>query len=145
MTSWAGRDSSLMIGDNVEDTIDGSVKEKLEERRASHHSLTPSPDNGFGKKVPQYNSFRVMKQKVKRGLKLRRFRSEVNIEDKGEAGKGVALSLEPRGGGEADATELLQGAGLSHAVSQPDMLGRIRQQSPNLRGSRPSGQSNFVY
>ncbi|XP_048513229.1 tricalbin-1-like isoform X3 [Athalia rosae] len=136
--SWAGRDSSLMISDNVDDSVDGSNKDKLSERRASHHSLTPSPDNGFGKKVPQYNSFRVMKQKVKRGLKLRRFRSEVNIEDKGDAGKGVALSLEPRGGGEADATELLQSVGLSHAVSQPDMLGRIRQPSPNMRGSRTS-------
>lgn len=70
---------------------------------------------------------------MKRGLKLRRFRSEVNIEDKNDSTKAVTLSLEPRGGGEADATELLQGAGLSHAVSQPDMLGRIRQPSPRLR------------
>ena len=79
-----------------------------------------------------------MKQKVKRGLKLRRFRSEVNIEDKGDSAKAVTLSLEPRGGGEADATELLQSSGLSHAVSQPDMLGRIRQPSPRMK-IRPSG------
>ncbi|XP_046627251.1 tricalbin-1-like isoform X1 [Neodiprion virginianus] len=135
-TGWSGRDTSTVSGDNAEDGVDSSTLEKFGERRSSHHSLTPSPDNGFGKKTPQYNSFRVMKQKVKRGLKLRRFRSEVNIEDKGDTAKGVALSLEPRGGGEADATELLQGAGLSHAVSQPDMLGRIRQPSPNLRGTR---------
>jgi hypothetical protein len=31
---------------------------------SSHHSLTPSPDQSFGKKIPQYNSFRMMKQKV---------------------------------------------------------------------------------
>ncbi|KMQ94109.1 protein piccolo, partial [Lasius niger] len=102
------------------------------ERRSSHHSLTPSPEQSFGKKLPQYNSFRMMKQKVKRGLKLRRFRSEVTIEDKNDS-KGITLSLEPRGGGEADATELLSESGLAHAVSQPDMLGRIRQPSPRLR------------
>lgn len=104
----------------------------IAERRASHHSLTPSPEQSFGKKLPQYNSFRMMKQKVKRGLKLRRFRSEVTIEDKND-NKGITLSLEPRGGGEADATELLSESGLAHAVSQPDMLGRIRQPSPRLR------------
>lgn len=78
---------------------------------------------------------------MKRGLKLRRFRSEVNIEDKCDTTKGVTLSLEPRGGGEADATELLQGA-LSHAVSQPDMLGRIRQPSPRMR-MRPNGNKKI--
>ncbi|XP_025157748.1 tricalbin-3-like isoform X3 [Harpegnathos saltator] len=120
----------------AESTADNSIDEadtsKNRERRSSHHSLTPSPEQSFGKKLPQYNSFRVMKQKVKRGLKLRRFRSEVNIEDKNES-KGITLSLEPRGGGEADATELLSESGLAHAVSQPDMLGRIRQPSPRLR------------
>ncbi|XP_011496650.1 PREDICTED: tricalbin-1-like [Ceratosolen solmsi marchali] len=101
---------------------------------SSQHSLTPSPDQSFGKKIPQYNSFRLMKQKMKRGLKLRRFRSEVNIEDsKCDRNKGIALSLEPRGSGEASATELLQNSGLSHAVSQPDMLTRIRHSSPKLR------------
>lgn len=75
---------------------------------------------------------------MKRGLKLRRFRSEVTIEDKNDS-KGITLSLEPRGGGEADATELLSESGLAHAVSQPDMLGRIRQPSPRLR-LRPNGQ-----
>ncbi|KAG5316379.1 SYT5 protein, partial [Acromyrmex insinuator] len=73
-----------------------------------------------------------LKFAVKRGLKLRRFRSEVTIEDKND-NKGITLSLEPRGGGEADATELLSESGLAHAVSQPDMLGRIRQPSPRLR------------
>nr|XP_034188727.1 tricalbin-1-like isoform X2 [Osmia lignaria] len=123
--SWIPR----VVTESVADDTNGS---KLRERRSSHNSLTPSPEQSFGKKLPQYNSFRVMKQKMKRGLKLRRFRSEVNIEDKNES-KGITLSLEPRGGGEADATELLQGSGLAHAVSQPDMLGRIRQPSPRLR------------
>lgn len=121
-----------VITETITDTIDDADATKLRERRSSHNSLTPSPEQNFGKKLPQYNSFRVMKQKVKRGLKLRRFRSEVNIEEKNDT-KGITLSLEPRGGGEADATELLQGSGLAHAVSQPDMLGRIRQPSPRLR------------
>ncbi|XP_043263343.1 tricalbin-3-like isoform X4 [Colletes gigas] len=121
-----------VITETGTDVIDNSETIKLRERRSSHNSLTPSPEQSFGKKLPQYNSFRVMKQKVKRGLKLRRFRSEVNIEEKNE-GKGITLSLEPRGGGEADATELLQESGLAHAVSQPDMFGRIRQPSPRLR------------
>ncbi|XP_043477779.1 uncharacterized protein LOC122508474 isoform X2 [Leptopilina heterotoma] len=127
--SWTPR----VITETISDTVDeADSTSKLNERRSSHNSLTPSPEQSFGKKMPQYNSFRVMKQKMKRGLKLRRFRSEVNIEDKCDTTKGVTLSLEPRGGGEADATELLQGA-LSHAVSQPDMLGRIRQPSPRMR------------
>ncbi|XP_076387531.1 uncharacterized protein LOC100880539 isoform X3 [Megachile rotundata] len=126
--SWTPR----VITESEPNVIDDTDGTKLRERRSSHNSLTPSPEQSFGKKLPQYNSFRVMKQKVKRGLKLRRFRSEVNIEDKNES-KGISLSLEPRGGGEADATELLQGSGLAHAVSQPDMLGRIRQPSPRLR------------
>lgn len=36
----------------------------IADRRSSHHSLTPSPEQSFGKKLPQYNSFRMMKQKV---------------------------------------------------------------------------------
>ncbi|XP_011687218.1 PREDICTED: uncharacterized protein LOC105449622 isoform X1 [Wasmannia auropunctata] len=118
-----------VAGNSIDESDTAKV---IAERRASHHSLTPSPEQSFGKKMPQYNSFRMMKQKVKRGLKLRRFRSEVTIEDKND-NKGITLSLEPRGGGEADATELLSESGLAHAVSQPDMLGRIRQPSPRLR------------
>ncbi|KAK9299933.1 hypothetical protein QLX08_007168 [Tetragonisca angustula] len=121
-----------VITETITDVVDETDTSKLRERPSSHNSLTPSPEQSFGKKLPQYNSFRVMKQKMKRGLKLRRFRSEVNIEDKNES-KGITLSLEPRGGGEADATELLQGSGLAHAVSQPDMLSRMRQPSPHLR------------
>ncbi|XP_060817891.1 uncharacterized protein LOC132908177 isoform X1 [Bombus pascuorum] len=121
-----------VVTESITNVIDETDTSKLRERPSPHNSLTPSPEQNFNKKLPQYNSFRVMKQKVKRGLKLRRFRSEVNIEDKNES-KGVTLSLEPRGGGEADATELLQGSGLAHAISQPDMLGRIRQPSPRLR------------
>lgn len=33
-------------------------------KMSSHHSLNPSPEQGFAKKIPQYNSFRLMKQKV---------------------------------------------------------------------------------
>ncbi|GAB1862970.1 Protein piccolo [Camponotus japonicus] len=129
--------SSFWIPKVIEESAAVSVDEAdttkvIAERRSSQHSLTPSPEQSFGKKLPQYNSFRMMKQKVKRGLKLRRFRSEVTIEDKNDS-KGITLSLEPRGGGEADATELLSESGLAHAVSQPDMLGRIRQPSPRLR------------
>ncbi|KAG7206474.1 hypothetical protein KM043_003819 [Ampulex compressa] len=130
--SWIPRTIAEPLAEPAANTTEEPDSGKLKARRSSHHSLTPSPEQNFSKKLPQYNSFRVMKQKVKRGLTLRRFRSEVNIEDKND-GKGMGLSLEPRGGGEADATELLQGAGLAHAVSQPDMLGRIRQPSPRLR------------
>ncbi|XP_066593483.1 uncharacterized protein [Prorops nasuta] len=112
-TPWIPRVITEQVNNSVDD-IDAS---KLQQRRSSF--------------MPQYNSFRLVKEKV-RGLKLRRFRSEVNIEEKNDA-KDVSLSLEPRGGGEADATELLQGAGLAHAVSQPDMLNRIRQVSPHIR------------
>ena len=31
---------------------------------SSHHNLTPNLEQSFGKKTPQYNSFRLMKQKV---------------------------------------------------------------------------------
>ncbi|KOX69793.1 Tricalbin-1, partial [Melipona quadrifasciata] len=121
-----------VITESITDVVDETDTSKLRERPSPHNSLTPSPEQSFGKKLPQYNSFRVMKQKMKRGLKLRRFRSEVNIEEKNES-KGITLSLEPRGGGEADATELLQESGLAHAVSQPDMLSRMKQPSPHLR------------
>ncbi|XP_071647824.1 uncharacterized protein [Temnothorax longispinosus] len=127
---WIPKVITESVASNSIDEADAA--KVIAERRASHHSLTPSPEQSFGKKLPQYNSFRMMKQKVKRGLKLRRFRSEVTIEDKND-NKGITLSLEPRGGGEADATELLSESGLAHAVSQPDMLGRIRQPSPRLR------------
>ncbi|XP_020292383.1 uncharacterized protein LOC109858995 isoform X2 [Pseudomyrmex gracilis] len=117
-----------------ESVVDNSVDESdtaiiIADRQSSHHSLTLSPDQSFGKKVPQYSSFRIMKQKVKKGLGLRRFRSEVTIENKNDS-KDMTLSLEPRGGGEADATELLSEAGLAHAVSQPDMLDKIKHSSP---------------
>jgi hypothetical protein len=76
---------------------------------------------------------------MKRGLKLRRFRSEVNIEEsKCDPNKGITLSLEPRGASEASATDLLENSGLSHAVSQPDMLARVRHSSPKLR-LKPNG------
>lgn len=83
---------------------------------------------------------------MKRGLTLRRFRSEVNVpgaEGHSSSGKSgtsaVALSIEPRGAGEADATELLHGEGplLSHAVSQPNIL---CQPSPRPTAARrPTG------
>ena len=79
---------------------------------------------------------------MKRGLKLRRFKSEVSIrEDKVIARKpntATTLSIEPSGGGESDATELLQMEGLSHAVSQPNIL-HLKQPSPRLKHKRPMG------
>lgn len=62
---------------------------------------------------------------VKQGLRLRRFRSEINVhEDKnGKNGcTGVSLSLEPRSVCEDDVSELLNGEPLSHAVSQPSLI-----------------------
>lgn len=54
-----------MMTENIPDALDeADSTPKLRERRSSHHSLTPSPEQSFGKKMPQYNSFRVMKQKV---------------------------------------------------------------------------------
>ncbi|KAJ9589915.1 hypothetical protein L9F63_016976, partial [Diploptera punctata] len=119
-------------------------------------SLTPSPDSQFKKNVPEYSSFRLMKQKVsftficvlfsnkmKRGLKLRRFKSEVSVrEDKVLSAKqssttSTTLSIEPSGGGESDATELLQMEALSHAVSQPNIL-HLKQPSPRLKHKRPT-------
>nr|CAD7202198.1 unnamed protein product [Timema douglasi] len=75
--------------------------------------------------------------RVKRGLKLRRFRSEVSVsEDKrtlnGKPSAVSSVTMEPSGGGESDATELLQ-LDLSHAVSQPNIL----EASPSLRPRRP--------
>lgn len=58
--SWIPR----VITESVTDVIDETDTTKLRERRSSHNSLTPSPEQSFGKKLPQYNSFRVMKQKV---------------------------------------------------------------------------------
>ncbi|XP_014211162.1 uncharacterized protein LOC106641296 [Copidosoma floridanum] len=125
---WSPKKNGEQQVDCADETDDSKLK-----LASSQHSLSNSPDPSFGKKTPQYNSFRLMKQKMKRGLKLRRFKSEVNIEEKAESNKGVNLSLEPRRTGETDAMELLQNSGLSHAVSQPDMLARIRQGSPKLR------------
>ena len=59
--SWIPR----VITESISDAVDeADSTPKLRERRSSHHSLTPSPEQSFGKKMPQYNSFRVMKQKV---------------------------------------------------------------------------------
>ncbi|XP_068082073.1 uncharacterized protein [Anabrus simplex] len=97
-------------------------------------SPSPSPDSQLKKTVPEYSSFRVMKQKVKEGLKLRRFRSEASVHDKpsraAAKSSSTIMSLEPSGGGESDATELLMD-GLAHAVSQPIIL----QSSPALSRS----------
>nr|CAD7444342.1 unnamed protein product [Timema bartmani] len=79
----------------------------------------------------------IQEVSVKRGLKLRRFRSEVSVsEDKrtvnGKPSAVSSVTMEPSGGGESDATELLQ-LDLSHAVSQPNIL----EASPSLRPRRP--------
>lgn len=44
--------------------------------------------------------------------------------------------LEPRGGGEADATELLQHDSLSHAVSQPN-IHKIKSPAVRPTGTLP--------
>jgi hypothetical protein len=110
----------------------------------SHHSSpSPSPYCQFKKNVPEYSSFRIMKQKMKRGFKLRRFKSEVSVHEEksgvitGTPSTTTALSIEPSGGGESDATELLQMEGLPHAISQPNML-QIKQPSIHLKHKRPS-------
>jgi hypothetical protein len=85
---------------------------------------------------------------MKRGLKLRRFKSEVSVREEksgvtsGKPGTTTTLSIEPSGGGESDATELLQMEGLSHAVSQPNIL-NIKQPSPRLKHKRPTGTAYF--
>lgn len=58
---WIPKVITESIADSSVDEADTS---KTRERGSSHHSLTPSPEQSFGKKLPQYNSFRVMKQKV---------------------------------------------------------------------------------
>lgn len=81
---------------------------------------------------------------MKRGLKLRRFKSEVSVHEEksgvtnGKPSTTTTLSIEPSGGGESDATELLQMEGLSHAVSQPN-IPHIKQPSPRLKNKRPTG------
>jgi len=83
---------------------------------------------------------------MKRGFKLRRFKSEVSVHEEksgvitGAPSATTALSIEPSGGGESDATELLQMEGLPHAISQPNML-QIKQPSIHLKHKRPSGKT----
>ncbi|XP_065354006.1 uncharacterized protein LOC135948588 isoform X3 [Cloeon dipterum] len=107
----------------------------LKVHRNGRGSLTPSPEPAL-KKGDQYNSFRTMKNKVKRGFNLRRFRSEVNMQGGEEASNGVsqvALNIDPRGGGEADASDLLNGEPLKHAVSQPNIPCRLRARPTGLK------------
>jgi hypothetical protein len=83
---------------------------------------------------------------MKRGFKLRRFKSEVSVHEEksgvitGKTSTTTALSIEPSGGGESDATELLQMEGLPHAVSQPNIL-HIKQPSLQLKHKRPTGKA----
>lgn len=89
------------------------------------------------KKGNEYSSLRIMKQKVKQGLRLRRFRSEINfLEDKnGKNGaSGISLSLQPRSEEEADASDLMHGEPLSHAVSQPSLLMPKPKRPTDLKG-----------
>ncbi|KAG8231142.1 hypothetical protein J437_LFUL011209 [Ladona fulva] len=129
-------------------TVTESHSEKKNTRRSESPQRSATPDAYFPKKSAEYSSFRVMKQKVKRGLNLRRFRSEANVRPDADDKKigsispaeplaprgSITLSIEPRGGGEADATELLNGDRnvrgdardgsrlLGHAMSQPNLL-----------------------
>jgi hypothetical protein len=85
---------------------------------------------------------------MKRGLKLRRFKSEVSVHEEkcgvtnGKPSAATTLSIEPSGGGESDATELLEMESLSHAVSQPNIL-HIKQPSPHLKHKRPTGKAFY--
>jgi hypothetical protein len=83
---------------------------------------------------------------MKRGFNLRRFKSEVSVREEksgvisAKPSSTTALGIEPIGGGESDATELLQMEGLSHAVSQPNIL-HIKQPSLHLKHKRPAGKA----
>lgn len=59
---WIPKVITESVASNTVDEAD--TAKIIGERRSSHHSLTPSPEQSFGKKLPQYNSFRLMKQKV---------------------------------------------------------------------------------
>lgn len=59
---WIPKVITESVAGNSVDEAD--TTKVITERRSSHHSLTPSPEQSFGKKLPQYNSFRMMKQKV---------------------------------------------------------------------------------
>lgn len=67
---WIPKVITESIASNIHDETD--TAKVIAERRSSHHSLTPSPEQSFGKKLPQYNSFRVMKQKVKQTANVTR-------------------------------------------------------------------------
>lgn len=76
--SWMPRvTANESINNDVVDVADGIPK--IRERRSSHHSLTPSPEQNFGKKLPQYNSFRVMKQKVHFVCTIRRDINDISF------------------------------------------------------------------
>lgn len=63
---WTRKKSTGEPASEYGDETDDS-KSKMS---SSHHSLAPSSDQSFGKKTPQYNSFRLMKQKVCQNLSL---------------------------------------------------------------------------
>ncbi|XP_071570518.1 uncharacterized protein [Temnothorax nylanderi] len=66
---WIPKVITESVASNSIDEAD--TAKVIAERRASHHSLTPSPEQSFGKKLPQYNSFRMMKQKIPFGSDYR--------------------------------------------------------------------------
>lgn len=75
---------------------------------------------------------------VKQGLRLRRFRSEINVHDDKNVKNGcpgVTLSLQPRSVEESDVSDLLHGDVLSHAVSQPSLSSKPK---------RPTGKRGDV-
>lgn len=75
---------------------------------------------------------------MKAGLRLRRFRSEINFHDE-QSGRngatGITVSLQPRSAEEADASDLLSGEPLSHTVSQPSLF--------TSKPKRPTGTENY--
>lgn len=126
--------------------------------RSSKPSLSPpSPNNGDSsingddenhfRKGNEYSSLRIMKQKVKQGLRLRRFRSEINVheEKNGKNGRtGVALSLQPRTVDESDASDIMSGEILSHAVSQPSLIISKPKRPTDLKGLASPRPDTYV-
>ncbi|XP_071454089.1 uncharacterized protein [Hetaerina americana] len=149
-------------------TVTETNNDKMGSRRSLSPQRSATPDSYFPKKSAEYSSFRVMKQKVKRGLNLRRFRSEANVRPDGEDKKAmspvnplaprgsITLSIEPRGGGEADATELLNGERspraksregmriLGHAMSQPNLLLMRRHMGLMTSAAKPASSTTSL-
>ncbi|KAK3921677.1 Double C2-like domain-containing protein alpha [Frankliniella fusca] len=125
--------------------------------RLSKPTLNPPSPNGDAsmngddeshfRKGSEYSSLRIMKQKVKQGLRLRRFKSEINVheEKNGKNGcTGVALSLQPRTVDESDTSDVMSGEILSHAVSQPSLFISKPKRPTDLKGLASPRPDSYV-